>query len=143
MPKDTAKGLKYYTLAADQGQAGAAFNLGVIYDYGQGVLKDRTKAIKYYTVAALAAHQGNSYAQTNLGHIYLRGEGAAKDYGKAWKFYKLAADQGDAEGQYRISQMLMLGMGVVDRVFDTTTPPQIITFSVPKQANLCSFQKQQ
>lgn len=54
-------------LAADQGNAKAQVNLGVMYDNGRGVWPDYAQAVKWYR---LAADQGNASAQYNLGLTY-------------------------------------------------------------------------
>ena len=51
-------------LAAEQGDAGAQLNLGLMYDAGEGVIADRAEALRWYR---LAADQGNAGAQTMLG----------------------------------------------------------------------------
>ena len=50
----------WYRLAADQGDAAAQFNLGVMYDNGRGVLKDEAEAVRWYR---LAAEQGDADAR--------------------------------------------------------------------------------
>ena len=47
MLKDYKQAVKWYQKAADQGGADAQHNLGVMYAYGKGVLKDLSKA-KYW-----------------------------------------------------------------------------------------------
>jgi hypothetical protein len=61
---------------AEQGFARAQFNLGVMYDYGQGVLQDDKQAVKWYRKAA---EQGHASAQTSLGVMYGRGQGIPQD----------------------------------------------------------------
>ena len=50
--------------AAKQGIARAQYNLGLIYNKGQGVTKDARQAVYWYTKAA---KQGYAHAQVNLG----------------------------------------------------------------------------
>lgn len=50
--KDQAQAIKYYRLAAEQGDADAQFNLGCCYEGGNGVEKDLAEAAKYYYMAA-------------------------------------------------------------------------------------------
>ena len=57
----------WYRLAAEQGDASAQYNLGVMYAKGRGVLKDEAEAVRWYR---LAAEQGDAYAQNNLGVMY-------------------------------------------------------------------------
>ena len=75
-------------LAADQGDAGAQFNLGLMYDLGRGVPQDYAQAVKWYR---LAADQGYAWAQNNLGNMYELGQGVPQDYVEAHKLFNLAA----------------------------------------------------
>ena len=50
--------------AAEQGDAIGQYNLGAMYDYGDGVEQSDEAAEKWYT---LAADQGNTDAQYSLG----------------------------------------------------------------------------
>ena len=67
VPQDYAEAVKWYRLAAEQGDAVAQYNLGVMYDNGQGVPQDYAEAVKWYR---LAAEQGYAHAQRNLGVMY-------------------------------------------------------------------------
>ena len=53
-------------LAADQGTAAAQFNLGFMFERGQGVTQNHAEAVKWYR---LAADQGYANAQHNLGFM--------------------------------------------------------------------------
>ena len=88
VPKDYVQAVKWYRLAADQGDARAQFNLGAMYDVGEGVPKDDAQAVKWFR---LAADQANAWAQFNLGSLYFRGEGVPKDYVLAYMWRNLAA----------------------------------------------------
>ena len=83
--------VKWYTFAAEQGHAGAQFNLGVMYDNGKGVVQDDKTAVKWYT---LAAEQEHARAQFNLGVMYEGGEGVPKDDIYAHMWYNIAAVSG-------------------------------------------------
>jgi hypothetical protein len=50
--QDYKEAVKWYTKAAEQGDATAQFNLGVMYVNGQGVKKDYKEAVKWFTKAA-------------------------------------------------------------------------------------------
>lgn len=53
--------------SAQQGDKEAQFQLGVMYENGQGVLKDPAKAVSWYQKAAA---QNHALAQNNLGWAY-------------------------------------------------------------------------
>ena len=62
-PQDSVQAVKWYRLAADQGNADAQRLLGGMYENGTGVSQDYFQAVKWYR---LAADQGNEDAQWNL-----------------------------------------------------------------------------
>ena len=76
--------------AAEQGDAVAQFNLGVMYYGGEGVPQDYEEALRWYK---LAAEQGYAVAQGNLGSSYSKGEGVTQDYVLAHMWYNLATSQ--------------------------------------------------
>ena len=49
--QDYAETVKWYKLAAAQGDAGAQFNLGWLYANGQGVVQDYAEAVKWWKLA--------------------------------------------------------------------------------------------
>jgi TPR repeat protein len=61
---DYATALKEWKPLAEQGDADAQWNLGLMYRYGLGVTQDYKTEVKYYT---LAAEQGYVSAQYSLG----------------------------------------------------------------------------
>ena len=85
--------------AAEQGDANAQCNLGVCYEYGQGVDKDETEATKWYRKAA---EQGNANAQFNLGVCYYYGRGIKRSLNNAAEWLKRSAEQGNRDSQYYI-----------------------------------------
>ena len=112
---DFATALKEWRPLAEQGNADAQFNLGLMYDNGQGVTQDYKEAARLY---GLAAAQGNAKAQLNLGFMYGNGQGVTQDYKEAARLYGLAAAQGDADAQYNLGLMYGNGQGVIqDNVY--------------------------
>lgn len=77
---------------AESGDAGAQFELALLYDNGEGVAKDSAKAVKWYR---RSAEQGNAAAQNNLGVCYNRGEGVEKNPAEAAKWFRKSAEQGN------------------------------------------------
>ena len=80
-------------ILAEQGNASAQFNLGKMYEFGQGVPQDDAKAVEWYRKAA---EQGYASAQKNLGVMYEFGQGVPQDDTKAVEWYRKAAEQGYA-----------------------------------------------
>ena len=79
---DFATALREWTPLAEQGNADAQYNLGLMYKKGEGVTQDYKIALKWYK---LSAEQGNADAQSNLGVMYERGRGVLQDYKTAVK----------------------------------------------------------
>ena len=85
-----------YRLAAEQGDAEAQFNLGVMYANGDGVPKDEAEAVRWYR---LAADQGLAGAQGDLGIMYANGRGVLKDSVLAHMWFNIAGANGNASAR--------------------------------------------
>ena len=88
---DFATALREWTPLAEQGNAAAQGNLGVMYEKGQGVPRDDKTAVKW---SRLAAKQGLSSAQYNLFVMLANGRGIPKDYIRAYMWASIAASSG-------------------------------------------------
>ncbi len=106
---DYAAALREWRPLAEQGNARAQANLGVMYENGLGVTQDDAEAVRWYR---LAAEQGDAWAQFNLGVMYENGRGVTQDDAEAVRWYRLAAEQGDAKAQYNLGNMYRTGLGV-------------------------------
>ena len=94
--KDYKTAHKLLLPLAEQGDADAQFNLGLMYQKGHGVPQDHKEAVKWYR---LAAEQGLNFAQEILGIIYSIGMGGvSQDLKEAVKWLRLQAEQGNSEG---------------------------------------------
>ena len=107
---DFQTALKEWKPLADQGHADAQYNLGLMYDYGRGVVEDDAEAVRWFR---LAADQGHAYAQLSLGVMYADGRGVPEDDAEAVRWLRLAADQGLAGAQHRLGLMYANGRGVL------------------------------
>jgi TPR repeat protein len=106
---DDAQAAYWYRKAADQGDADAQTNLGVMYANGFGGLaKDDAQAVTWYRKAA---EQGNAKAQYNLGIMYANGKGVQEDDAKAVSCYRNAAEQGYAHAQNNLGVAYANGQG--------------------------------
>ncbi|MEG1051519.1 MAG: tetratricopeptide repeat protein [Janthinobacterium sp.] len=85
--------MRWYRTAAEQGDASAQNNLGVMYANGHGVPQDDGLAVQWY---ARAAGQGHALAQYNLGGMYNSGRGVEKDPVCGYMWLALAAEGGDS-----------------------------------------------
>ena len=86
--------LKEWRPLAEQGDSYAQYNLGLMYDYGEGVIEDDTQAVYWFRKAA---EQGHTKGQYSIGYMYASGRGIAKDDTQAVYWFRKAAEQGDAK----------------------------------------------
>tara|TARA_R100000306_G_C4270928_1_gene90124 strand:- start:110 stop:517 length:408 start_codon:yes stop_codon:yes gene_type:complete len=88
---DYETALKQWKVLAEQGSDRAQFNLGVMYDEGEGVEQDYEEAANWYRKAA---EHGHPEAQYNLAAMYYEGDGVEQDYEEALKWSLKSAKQG-------------------------------------------------
>jgi TPR repeat protein len=109
-PRDYAKAIKYYTLAAtEKKDARALNNLGVMAVQGKGSAASVSKGLSYFRKAA---EGGSAAAHYNIGLLYDAGVGVGRSPRNAVAEYRMAAEMGHAGAQERLSQMLKAGDGV-------------------------------
>jgi TPR repeat protein len=94
---------------AEQGDAIAQFNLGLMYANGRGVPTDDRQAVAWYRKAA---EKGIAKAQFNLGVMYDEGRGLPKDEQLALSWYRKAAEKGYADAQTMLGLMYANGLHV-------------------------------
>ena len=107
--QDSVQAVARNRKAAEQGNAYAQSNLGVMYENGQGAPQDYATYVTWYIKAV---EQGDADAQYNLGFMYENGQGVPQDYATAVKWYTKAAEQGDAVAQFNLGFMYDNGQGV-------------------------------
>ena len=95
---------------AEQGDAGAQYSLGWMYDQGLGVIQNYKQAAYWYR---LAAKQGQADSLYNLGIMYANGWGVTQGYNKAVRLYRLAAKQGNSSAPFNLGVMYDKGQGVI------------------------------
>ncbi len=93
-----------------QGDKDAQLRLGICYDNGEIIGKDKVKAVYWYRKAA---EQGDNDAQRNLGVCYEKGEGVVKDDKQAVYWYRKAAEQGNTNAQFNLGICYDNGRGIV------------------------------
>ncbi|MDX1432110.1 MAG: SPOR domain-containing protein [Gammaproteobacteria bacterium] len=94
---------------AEQGDARAAFLLGMRYALGRDTERDDVQALRWLEIAA---EEGLAEAQYNLGVIHAGGRGVTPDVKLAARWYAAAAEQGLARAQYNLGTLYALGVGV-------------------------------
>ena len=73
--RNDAEAIKWYRKAAEQDDAVAQFNLGIMYTKGEGVSPNHAEAALWYR---LAADHGLAGAQFNLGMMSAEGQGVPR-----------------------------------------------------------------
>lgn len=96
---DYDKALTKLRPLASEGHAPAQYNLGVMYEWGNGVPQDDVEAMKWYRLSAGQSHRD---AQNNLGAMYSKGEGVAQNFVEALKWFVISADNGSEGGRKNI-----------------------------------------
>jgi|Laugrefa1bdmlbdn_1035148.scaffolds.fasta_scaffold01728_7 class 3 adenylate cyclase len=105
---EVTKEMKGLMLQALQGDLGASYQLGYIYENGEGVAVNETEAIRWYTKAAT---NGSPESQFNLAMMMEQGRGCPVNLRKAFYWYEKAANQGDIEAQFNLGVCLTSGKG--------------------------------
>lgn len=124
--KDYATALRLWRPLADQGDAEAQSNLGLMYYNGQGVPQDYTQAVAWLRKAA---DQGYMDALNNLGTMYEKGLGVPQDYVQAHRLYNLAAAGSSPEDSPEDRKRAAKNR---DRLANKVTPPD-----TPEGMNIC------
>jgi S1-C subfamily serine protease len=109
VPRDPSQSMKWLRMAADQGNPGAANDLGVIYANGIGVPQNFAEAKTWYD---LAAQRGDRNAIYNIGILYLKGQGIAPDPAQAARYLREAADKGHPGAKFSLGIMYQKGIAV-------------------------------
>lgn len=97
---DYTRAAQLTPIFAEQGEAWAQRNMGVMYMKGLGVPKDEWSASMWFEKAA---EKGDTLAQYYLAWMYDTGQGTLRqNLEKAAKWYRQSASQGNADAQYRM-----------------------------------------
>lgn len=118
--QDWAEAVRWYRLAAEQGEVQAQYDLALCYDQGKGVAQDKAEATRWYRESAMRAKQGYGFKELiNVEHIqfilgtrYALGEGVAQDAKEAACWFHEAAEQGHMDAQYNLALCYDQGEGV-------------------------------
>ena len=91
--KDKKKAQKLYQEGADAGDDTAAYNLGLMYETGDGVPGNYRLAVKYYkrVVARMSNNPNGGCAENDLGALYVEGKGVPVDEVEARSLFEEAA----------------------------------------------------
>ena len=98
--------------AAEQGRADAQYELGFLYDTGQGIPEgiphDDSEAVRWYR---MAAEGGHAYAQYQLGLMFHYGLDIPQDFAEAMRWTRMAVEQEDVAAQNFLRNIYARGEG--------------------------------
>lgn len=106
---DFDKAMAVWAPAAETGDAGSQYGMGLLYSEGIVVPMDDNEALKWF---GLAADQGYGEAQYRLGVMHANGWGVPMNEAEAMKWYGLAADSGVTAAQVSLGTMYQNGFSV-------------------------------
>ncbi len=106
---DFEKAFSTWLTLAKQGDELSQFNLGVMFNRGEGAEQNISKAIEWYT---RSAEQGYAPAQFNLGAAYLDDNYEFTDKRKTANWWRMAAEQGFVPAQFNLAGLYCQGIGV-------------------------------
>ena len=116
LPQRDAPAIYWSRIGADQGNATAQYDLGVMYAEGHGVPRNYAKAARWFRKAAV---QRDAAAQYALGLMYANGRGVRQSYEEAAQWYRKAAKQGNANAQSSLGLAYATGRGVAQNYAKT------------------------
>ena len=99
--------MKWYRSAAEHGNINVFSEIGIMYEEGYGVKKNKNRAVQYYI---MGADKGNAKAQYLLGHAYQYGRGIKDDPERALHWYRKAAEQGNADALQALGGIYVHGL---------------------------------
>jgi len=89
-------------LSAESGYTAGLNSLGAIYEAGQVLPRDLSKAQEYYFAAAAL---GDTIAMQNLGLLFSSGAGGIPDLAKARMWYQRAAERGAQNAEMHVKHL--------------------------------------
>ena len=104
--KDFAAAHAIYLSLANQNDAKACYNLGLMYQDGDGVAKNLDEAVKWYTKSA---NLGYKEAQYTLGALVFQRQIQTISYPQAVTYYEQAAQQGHVKSQLNLGMLYFRG----------------------------------
>jgi TPR repeat protein len=107
LPQDHGKAVELWHRAGELGSAAACYDVGIVYNNGEGVERDMKKANYYWELAAMGGHV---VARHNLGCT----EGQAGNMNRAVKHYMISAGAGYNDSLHNIRQFFLNGRATKD-----------------------------
>lgn len=109
---DLPKSFKWYLKAAEQGHPVSQYKLGMLYKFGDGVSKNYTEALKWFSKVIAQERNDSLYnieikydAMYRMAIIYKYGLGVDKDMAEAIRWYRKAAEYGHKYAQESLMEL--------------------------------------
>lgn len=127
VPRNTAESLKWFELAANEGDADGCLHLGMMYLAGNGVRKDTAEAVKWL---CRAGDQGNALANALLGWQYFVDNDVKDHEEAAFRYYasrSALAEMAKNRLKDKVSfkEIVELNNTIADRLTSQLTPAQL------------------
>ncbi len=106
--KNFTEALRLFRAAAGMGHIGAIYNVGLMYEKGEGVAMNKKEAMNWYT---RSADGGFLQAMVNVGAMYYSGEGVVQNFEQALAWFRKAADRGQVVAMFNLGVMYEKGEG--------------------------------
>lgn len=115
--EDITKAVMFFEEASNLGHFEAKYELAKIYDTGNGVEVNKTKAFQLFSEVLNnhldKASKGDVDSYVALGKMYASGYGTSEDITKAVYWYELAAKKGNISAQNSLGFLYGEGRGVI------------------------------
>jgi TPR repeat protein len=95
--------------AAEAGNPTATYEMGYLYENGDGVAQDPVQAAQWYMKGAAL---GEASSEAAVGQLYEQGNQVAENWEQAAQWYAKSAQQGNRMGEFRLGRAYQYGVGV-------------------------------
>lgn len=106
--RDAEQARKWLSMAAENGHPWAAYNLGVMYQYGDGAIRDLKKAFARFHQSAGA---GIPWGMCKVANAYYFGEGVEQNKDSAFYWARRGAEADDGQSMHMAAVMYYQGFG--------------------------------
>ena len=95
--------------AAEAGNPTATYEMGYLYEFGDGVPKNPAQSAQWYL---RGARMGNAAAEAAAGQLYENGNEVQENWDTAAQWYMKSAQQGYVMGEFRLGRACQYGVGI-------------------------------
>ena len=107
--RDYAEALKWYRMAAEQGDIEAEIALAWMHHFGHGTVQDDAEAMRWLRKAA---SQGDAGAAASVAKMHLLGWGVKQDSSEAVRWYRMSVEGGNMQAGVELGDIYEFGRGV-------------------------------